>query len=294
MINKIIYTNERGLSVELNRIGPLFLSNVEGFGGIETDTVLAQTIYQDGTNIKRNILKERILTLNCCMCIDTEQQRNTLKRKLYNIFNPKLRGSMKIFTDAGISRGASNLMVIQSPIFEDDYETSNELIAFQIQLIMPLPFFEDSEKTKSEFGNNVGNFSFDLEIKEQGNELSMKNNSIVSNIINLGDVETPIKVIFKANSKVVNPSIYNIYTKEFIKINKTMEVGEEITITTDIGNKRIESYLNGITTNIFNLLDINSSFLWLNIGDNVIRYNADSLIEQLEVYIYYTNYYLGV
>lgn len=294
MINKIIYKNERGLLVELNRIGPLFLSSVEGFGGIETDPVTIKTAYQDGVSISKNILKERILTLNCYLCIDTEQQRNILKRKLYNAFNPKLEGHMQIFTDSGISRGASNLRVIQSPIFNDDYETINQLVAFQVQLIMPLPFFEDSNQNKVEFGNDIGNFFFDLEIEEEGKELSIKNNSIVTNIANLGDVETPLKVVFRAKSNVKNPIIYNVYTKEFIKINKTMSAGEEIIVTTQIGNKRVESYLNGITTNIFNLLDINSTFMWLDVGDNVIRYDADELIEQLEVYIYYTNYYLGV
>lgn len=294
MVNKIIYKNERGLSVELNRIGPLFLSSVEGFGGITTDTVLSKTIYQDGTTVKRNILKERILTLNCYMCVDSEYQRSTLKSKLYNIFNPKLKGSMKIFTDAGISRSANNLMVIQSPLFEDDYETDNELVKFQIQLIMPLPFFEDMGENYYVFGDDIPIFSFDLEIPQSGLEMSSKNNSFIVNLRNSGDAEIPLKVIFKAKSNVVNPSIYNVYTKEFIKINKTMEVGEEITINTGIGNKRVESYLNGVTTNIFNLLDINSSFLWLDVGDNIIRYDAEELIEQLEVYIYYTNYYLGV
>lgn len=294
MINKIIYKNERGTSIELNRLGPLFLANVEGFSGIEAEPVSTTTPYQDGINISKNTLKERTLTLNCYLCVDTEQQRSALKRKLYNAFNPKLTGHMQIFTDAEELRGASNLRVVQAPIFNDDYETSNELVEFQVQLIMPSPYFEDINENRVDFGNDIGNFFFDLEIEEEGKELSMKNNSIVTNIFNEGDTESPLKVVFKAKSNVKNPSIYNVYTKEFIKINKTMQVGEEITVATGIGNKRVESYLNGITTNAFNLLDINSTFMWLDVGDNVIRYDADDLIEQLEVYIYYTNYYLGV
>ena len=73
-----------------------------------------------------------------------------------------------------------------------------------------------------------------------------------------------------------------------------MQAGEEITITTGIANKRVVSYLNGVTTNIFNELDIHSTFMWLDIGDNIIRYDAEELLEQLEVHLYYTNYYLGV
>ena len=73
-----------------------------------------------------------------------------------------------------------------------------------------------------------------------------------------------------------------------------MQEGEELTVTTHHGNKRVESYLNGVTKNIFNDLDINSTFMWLDVGDNVIRYDSDTMIKQLEVYIFYTNYYLGV
>ena len=294
MINKIIYENERGISIELNREGPLFLASVQGFDGLEADIVSSKSAYQDGISISKTILKDRILTLNCYLEIDTEQQRCILKRKLYNAFNPKFKGHMKIYTDAEQLRGASNLRVIQAPLFDDDYETTNELVSFQIQLAMPLPYFEDINENRADFGNDIGNFFFDLELEEEGRELSVKNNSIVANIENLGDAETPLKVVFKAKSTVKNPSIYNVYSKEYIKINRTMSEGEEITVTTDIGNKRVESYLNGATTNIFNDLDIHSSFMWLDIGDNVIRYDAEEMIEQLEVYIYYTNYYLGV
>lgn len=294
MINKIEYENGRGLSIVLNRDGPLFLFSVKGFDGLEADVVSSKSAYQDGVSISKTILKDRVLTLNCYLEVDNEQQRDILKRKLYNAFNPKLRGHMKIYTDANKLRGASNLRVIQAPIFDDDYESLNELVGFQIQLSMPLPYFEDINENRVDFGNDIGNFFFDLEIEEEGNELSIKNNSIVTNIANMGDAETPIKVVFKAKSELKNPSIYNVYTKEYIKINRTMHEGEEITVTTHKGNKRVESYLNGITSNIFNYLDLGSSFIWLDVGDNVIRYDAETMIEQLEVYIYYTNYYLGV
>ena len=293
MIDKIEYTNERGQSIILDHEAPLFLFLCEGFDGLESEIVSSKSAYQDGISINNTILNERILTLNCYMLIESEQQRNILKRKLYNVFNPKLKGHMRIYTETS-QKGASNLRVVQAPKFDMDYETKNELTKFQIQLNMPLPYFEDLNENRIDFGNDIGNFYFDLEIEDEGKELSIKNNSIVTNIFNEGDAETPLKIVFRAKSNVKNPSIYNVYTKEFIKINRTMQAGEEITVTTGIGNKRVESYLNGVTTNIFNLLDIQSTFIWLDIGDNVIRYNAEDLIEQLEVYIYYTNYYLGV
>ena len=150
MINKIIYENERGISIELNREGPLFLASVQGFDGLEADIVSSKSAYQDGISISKTILKDRILTLNCYLEIDTEQQRYILKRKLYNAFNPKFKGHMKIYTDAEQLRGASNLRVIQAPLFDDDYETTNELVSFQIQLAMTLPYFEDINENRAD------------------------------------------------------------------------------------------------------------------------------------------------
>ena len=223
MINKIIYENERGISIELNREGPLFLSSVNGFDGLESEIVSSQSAYQDGISINKTILKDRLLTLNCHLDVENEQQRYVLKRNLYNAFNPKIKGSMKIYTDAGQLRGANNLRVIQAPLFEDDYKGLNDLVSFQIQLTMPLPYFEDINTNRVDFGNDIGNFFFDLEIEEEGKELSIKNNSTILNIYNSGDAETPLKVVFKAKSNVKNPSIYNVYTKYFIKINKEMQ-----------------------------------------------------------------------
>ena len=73
-----------------------------------------------------------------------------------------------------------------------------------------------------------------------------------------------------------------------------MSAGEIITINTAFGEKRVESCLNGITTNAFNYIDFNSTFLQLDIGDNLFRYNADLNIDNLEVSIYYMPQYLGV
>ena len=82
--------------------------------------------------------------------------------------------------------------------------------------------------------------------------------------------------------------------KNKAKINKTMAAGEIITLTTDFGNKRVESNLNGVTINAFNYIDIESTFLQLATGDNLFRYDADINIDNLEVTIYYTPQYLGV
>ena len=73
-----------------------------------------------------------------------------------------------------------------------------------------------------------------------------------------------------------------------------MLVIPEITIDTIIGEKKIEGYLNGITSNYFKYRDLDSEWLQLKVGDNLFRYDADQNVGNLEVYIYYNNKCLEV
>jgi len=103
-----------------------------------------------------------------------------------------------------------------------------------------------------------------------------------------------MEIRFKALATVVNPLLFNVNTQEELKINKTMTAGEAIIVTTHFGNKRVESWLNGVSTNAFNWLDLSSNFLQLDPGDNLFRYDADEGLDNLEVDIYYIPQYLGV
>lgn len=290
MIDKIVYTNERGDSVTLSHYAPFFLSNPEGFEGMNTDPSTSNSLYREGVNFHRNVLRERILTLNCHMYCEDEFERERLKRELYKAFNHTCKGSMKIYTEA-TAKVASELRVVQTPTFKWNYETENKLVEFQVQVMMPIPYFEETSLIRVDLGGDIGNFFFDFEIPITGREMSYRSDSLMTNLINDGDVNTPLRIILKAKNPVVNPKILNPYTKEYIEITKEMKKGEEITITTHLGNKRITSNIDG---NLFNYLKIGSKFIWLNVGDNLIRYSAESGEENLSLEIYYTPYYLGV
>lgn len=307
MVERIIYTNAIGKSVELNHSAPLILFNLEGVEGFETDVKTNKSAFNDGVMVSAVSVEERIITINGYIYIDLsdlppdpelrdtylETERERLKRELYSAFNPKHRGELKIYKKTS-SYSASNLVVNQAPVFDMDYTDSNELFSFSIDLIMPFPYFGTENDIIEEFGSEVGMIEFPVDVPPEGQELTVRNMEIVKNIVNIGDTEAPITVEFKANAAVKNPSVYNIYTKEFIKINRTMKRGERIVVTTEPGNKRVISIIDGIEENIFEQLDQGSTFIHLIVGENVIRYNADELLEQLEVYITYKNYYIGI
>ena len=102
-----------------------------------------------------------------------------------------------------------------------------------------------------------------------------------------------MKIEFIANGALKNPSLFNVNTREYIKVNKEMTAGEKIIINTNYGQKKIQSTFDGETIDILNYLDLSSTFLQLSIGDNLFRYDADSNLNNLQVNIYYNPKYLG-
>ena len=91
-----------------------------------------------------------------------------------------------------------------------------------------------------------------------------------------------------------NPSLINVLTQEYFKVNKTLTAGEEIRINTNIGEKKIVGTLNGVSSNYFKYRDLDSTWLQLAVGDNLFRYDADSGLDVLECYVYFYNRYLEV
>ena len=99
----------------------------------------------------------------------------------------------------------------------------------------------------------------------------------------------------KALATVVNPSVLNIYTHDFIKIMQTLQKGDVLEITTYANNKRVViNKADGTTKNVFNWITLDSEFLQLAVGDNLFRYDAESGLDNLEMTIYYNPATMGV
>jgi phage-related protein len=116
---------------------------------------------------------------------------------------------------------------------------------------------------------------------------AMKGPPII-NIVNKGDVQTPVRIEFKGPA--TNPKISNRTTGEYIQVRRELAYGDVLIITTDFGAKRVE--ING--QNVFNWIDLDSSFWQLQPGDNIIEYTSDVPVEPAAVLISYRNRYVGV
>lgn len=112
---------------------------------------------------------------------------------------------------------------------------------------------------------------------------------------NGGTVDTGLTFELYARGTVSNPKIFNYVTQEFIGINFTFQAGDLVTINTQKGQKSISLLRDGVTTNIFNSLMKNVTWLQLPSSGAAFVYTVeDGLISNLSVTIKHYDLFEGV
>jgi hypothetical protein len=288
-MQKIIFRNSRGRSLEFKNSRPFILTKIEGTGCPQTTILTSKTPNQDGKTHHGTTIEERILTIEGAIFADNVADMYKKRQELCSIFNPKLKGTLTYTNDN--STHEIECTIDSSPTFK---ESLSNIQHFLIQLFCPNPFWTDELETKKEIAVWMGDFSFPLELIEDGIEMGHRESSFIVNINNSGDVETGMRIELVALATVVNPFILNVDTQEYIKIKRTLVVGDRLVINTHFANINVELIKDNITSNVLNYIDLNSTFLQLEIGDNLLRYDADSGSDNLEVSIYYNPLVLGV
>jgi hypothetical protein len=284
------YINNNNKSIELGNAAPFLVTTIDGLGSPQNEIYTQKSPYQDGVTATHSSLGPRNIVIEGKIIDSNRENRQAYRYKLLSIFNPKLDG--KLIIDLGSAQRQIDCKVEQAPYFSSNSEQNYQ--NFSISLLAPNPYWQDINTIKEEVAIWRGAFEFPLEIVEEGIEMGYRESSLIVNIFNKGDVACGMKILFKALATVVKPSLFNVNTREYFKINKTMQAGEVLTVTTHFQNKRVELNANGVVSNAFNWIDLDSTFLQLEVGDNLFRYDADEGLDNLEVSIYYTPQYLGV
>ncbi|MBU3216645.1 phage tail family protein [Clostridium estertheticum] len=295
MSKTITYVNSLGEELVLTNSAPFLLQSFTQSGNVNIYS--SKSMNQDGKNYQGNTLDIMDISLEVALIGNTKEELQRYKNKVIKILNPK-NGEGWLCYKNNINERKVKCIINKIPFF--NIINSNRVYNGLISLTANNPFWTDLIEDKEEIALWKGDFSFSedgsdgFELIDDGIEIGHRELSLIVNILNSGDVECGMRIEFKALATLTNPNILNVNTGEYIKINKSMVAGEVISISTYFGSKKINSILNGVTTNIFNYIDFQSTFLQLDVGDNLFRYNSDTGIDNLEVSIYYQQQYLGV
>jgi phage-related protein len=280
-MQKLIFVNSKGQSITIGNTAPFILSNFDQ-GTPEATFLTTKSPGQDGKSYHGTLLEERNPIIEGTILGSSTEDMFAKRKLLSSIFNPKDTGTLTYINDV---KTYEIDCVVQSLTPKDKYEPAQE---FQIQLFCPDPYWENPQETKEEIALWMGDYEFPFEITADGVQMGHRVSNLIVNANNPGDAECGMRVEFTALASVVNPSILNVYTQEFIKVKKTLVAGDKLVINTEFGHKKVEMIHNGVSTNVFNYIDLQTTFLQLAVGDNLLRYNAESGIDNLECAIYFT------
>lgn len=288
-MQKLIYKNLKGQELMLSKSRPFLLESIDNYSNINTSIGYSDNTL-DGVSIDNVNIKEKILPITGAIIAKSKEDLDKKRAYLSSLFNPKFESTL-IYTNNAFTRKICG--IVQDLSFQPSIGFMQK---FLVQILCPSPFWEDLYPKKEEVALWQGDFEFELEVPEDvGVEMGHRVSNLICNVCNSGDVPCGMKIQFRALATTSNPSLFNVNTREFIKINQTLETGDVLEISTEFSNKRIELIKsNGIRTNVFNWIDLDSEFLQLDVGDNIFRYDAETGLDNLELSIYYTPLYLGV
>jgi hypothetical protein len=281
---KITYTNRLNQSVEIGSGTSFRILKMEGFEGVDAELQSQKSPYQDGSTFIDAELKERFPVLE--IKIIGEDPVDLLRKRtmISSVLNPKLGEGILRYTD--IERVLDiSAVPLGVPTFQREHAESTTLKCL-IRWTCHNPYWKSSQITEEPTFESLFEFPFEGEF-EMGIQRDQRT------IINDGDSAAPIQVEFYGPA--VNPIITNKTTGEYIKVNRTLAEGEYMRIDTTRGKKSVEFISpEGLATNVFNWIDLGSSFFQLVIGENEIEYSADSDIQGAIVNISYNKLYNAV
>lgn len=292
-LEKLIYTNERGETIEFSHASIYHTNEVSGLSDIRNAIYSINSMGQDGDTYLGNRIQSREIEIVGSIATRNKDETVTMRRRLNHVLNPQIGATLTY--EFGDFRRVIDCRVDNAPV----YSRKAIFQDFTVQLVCHNPFWREEGESKTDIASWIGGFEFPepegLEIPmEDGWQIGYREPSLIVNVYNGGDVKSGVRIDLRALGTVANPSLLNIDTQEFIKVNYTMEVGDVLSVSTYYGQKEVVLKSGGQTIDAFRYLDPDSSYIQLEVGDNLFRYSAASNVEGLEVSIYHNNQYLGV
>jgi hypothetical protein len=262
---------------------------VSGLSDIHNAIYAISSMGQDGDTYIGNRIQSREIEIVGSINTRDKTEALTMRRRLNHVLNPQI-GATLIY-EFGDFRRVIGCRVDNAPIFSRKAIFQD----FTVQLVCHNPFWREESESITDVAAWIGAFEFELEIPiDEGIEMGRREPSLIVNVYNQGDVKSGIRVDFRAIGTVVNPYLLNINTGEFIKINYTLVAGDVLSVSTYYGGKEVTLKTGGLTVDAYRYLDPDSSYIQLEVGDNLLRYDAGSNVNALEVSIFHNNQYLGV
>ena len=271
------YVNEQGGTLVFEYVNGYLINKPSGIDTVSVNLSEAQGINQVGSTIESKTVQSRPVTISGIVCGDDQEQRKT---ELLTVIRPDLSG--RLYADDYYL----NVHVTSTPVIEPRKRFAH----FQFSLSAPYPYWQKDSEVSQALSGIEKQFKFPWNISRSYRFGQLMVTQFM-NIHNGGQLPVPFTATFYAKNDVVNPTITNANTGETLILNKSLVTGERVVVEITHERTYVTSSVDG---NIRGALDLDSTLFRLGVGDNVLKPDAESGIDQLEVYINFATEIVGV
>lgn len=271
------YENENGESIVFDYSGGYLINKPNGIDTLSVKLNKAQGIDQVGSTIQSINVQSRPVNISGVLVGEFQAEN---KERLLSVIRPDLSGRLY----------ADEFYLSVRPTATPAIEQKQHFASFQLSLLAPYPYWQKDNSTSATLITVEKAFKFPWNISKPYRFGTVSEAQFI-NIKNMGQVPVPYTVTFTALGYVTNPKIIDAATNKYLLLNKELVAGERVVVEITHERTFVTSSVDGECRGA---LDLNSSFFRLNVGDNVLKPDADSGKESMRVDISYATEVVGI
>jgi hypothetical protein len=271
------YVNDNGESVVFDYAGGYLINKPSGIDTLSINLSQAKGINQTGATIQSTNIQPRPVTITGYFVGDMQPEK---KERLISVIRPDLGG--KLYAD--------DFYLNVWPTSTPTIEARSQGARFQLSLLAAYPYWckDDSAAAVLSGIENLFKFPWNLSRSYQFGRLMEKK---FMNIFNGGQVPVPYTATFTASGEVVNPKISNATNGKFLQLKKTLVSGERLEVQITHDRTYVTSNIDG---DCRGALSLKSNMFELDVGDNVLKPEADSGLTNMQVNIDFAIEIVGI
>lgn len=276
--------NQKQEVLDLTNDASYTVVQVDGLDPPDAQISTTKRIGYDGEDIQSVYVEPRTITIYIVMHGDVEEAR----LRLYQY--ARIKQYLKVRY-----RNAHRDVMAEGTVQGIQYDHFAQIPMMQIVVYCQYSYLRNID-TITDGGSQIQpafGFAFSC---ESGNTFEFGTFLEIPEIValNSGEVVTGIRFIFRMNGIVKNPKIFNRATGQFIALEYDFQAGDVVTLSTHFGDKYAHLLRNAQTINIFNAITKDSTWMQMDVGDNVFVFEAAQGQDMIELSIIHTDEYEGV
>ena len=271
------YVNDNGDSITFDYAGGFLISKPSGIDTLSVSLSQAQGIDQVGATIQSTNIQPRPVTIVGCLVGDAQDVN---KNKLLSVVRPDIGG--KLYAD--------DYYLSVYPTATPIIEPKDRLARFQFSLLAPYPYWCKDDSASATLSGIQKLFKLPCNFSKTYRFGELMQTQFM-NVPNRGQVPVPYTATFIAKGEVENPKITNATTGKFLLIKKTLVSGEMLVVEITHERTYVTSSVDG---DCRGALSLTSNLFRLDVGDNVLKPEASSGLENMQVEIDFATEIVGI